>query len=224
MHTKRFHGSNLYCVLMTEKENSQAKEEMIESISDLFLKYGLRSTSMEDICTHLKISKKTLYQYFANKDDVVEQVMLHRRNNREVQGHIEKLLQQNALEALVLIRDHIISDYSSRLPANMFDIKKYHPEVYERILQLDIEFSYNTLRKLLNNGIQSGYFRKDLHLDLQIYLFTKQMSFLGEPEMISSVLYPMDAIISTIMDNFIRSISTPEGIKELEKRVKNVEK
>lgn len=209
---------------MTEKENSQAKEEMIESISDLFLKYGLRSTSMEDICTHLKISKKTLYQYFANKDDVVEQVMLHRRNNREVQGHIEKLLQQNALEALVLIRDHIISDYSSRLPANMFDIKKYHPEVYERILQLDIEFSYNTLRKLLNNGIQSGYFRKDLHLDLQIYLFTKQMSFLGEPEMISSVLYPMDAIISTIMDNFIRSISTPEGIKELEKRVKNVEK
>lgn len=224
MYTKRFHGSNLYCVLMTEKENSQAKEEMIESISDLFLKYGLRSTSMEDICTHLKISKKTLYQYFANKDDVVEQVMLHRRNNREVQGHIEKLLQQNALEALVLIRDHIISDYSSRLPANMFDIKKYHPEVYERILQLDIEFSYNTLRKLLNNGIQSGYFRKDLHLDLQIYLFTKQMSFLGEPEMISSVLYPMDAIISTIMDNFIRSISTPEGIKELEKRVKNVEK
>lgn len=209
---------------MTEKENSRAKEEMIEGISDLFLKYGLRSTSMEDICTHLKISKKTLYQYFTNKDDVVEQVMLHRRNNREVQGHIENLLQQNALEALVLIRDHIISDYSSRLPANMFDIKKYHPEVYERILQLDIEFSYNTLRRLLNNGIQSGYFRKDLHLDLQIYLFTKQMSFLGEPEMISSIQYPMDAIISTIMDNFIRSISTPEGIKELEKRVKIVEK
>lgn len=209
---------------MVEKANNQAKEEMIEGISDLFLKYGLRSTSMEDICTHLKISKKTLYQFFANKDDVVEQVMLHRRNNRQVQEDIEKLLQQNALEALLLIRDHVISDYSSRLPANMFDIKKYHPEVYERILQLDIEFSYSALRRLLNNGIQSGYFRKDLNLDIQIYLFTKQMSFLGEPEMISSIQYPMDAIISTIMDNFIRSISTPEGIKELEKRVKIKEK
>lgn len=209
---------------MVEKANNQAKEEMIEGISDLFLKYGLRSTSMEDICTHLKISKKTLYQFFANKDDVVEQVMLHRRNNRQVQEDIEKLLQQNVLEALLLIRDHVISDYSSRLPANMFDIKKYHPEVYERILQLDIEFSYSALRRLLNNGIQSGYFRKDLNLDIQIYLFTKQMSFLGEPEMISSIQYPMDAIISTIMDNFIRSISTPEGIKELEKRVKIKEK
>lgn len=209
---------------MIEKENSQVKEDMIEDISDLFLKYGLRSTSMEDICTHLKISKKTLYQFFANKDDVVEQVMLQRRNNRRVKEDIENLLQQNALEALLLIRDHVISDYSSRLPANMFDIKKYHPEVYEKILQLDVEFSYTTLRKLLNNGIKSGYFRKDLHLDIQIYLFTKQMSFLGEPEMISSIQYPMNDIISTIMENFIRSISTPRGISELEKRVKIVEK
>lgn len=209
---------------MIEKENSQVKEDMIEDISDLFLKYGLRSTSMEDICTHLKISKKTLYHFFANKDDVVEQVMLQRRNNRRVKEDIENLLQQNALEALLLIRDHVISDYSSRLPANMFDIKKYHPEVYEKILQLDVEFSYTTLRKLLNNGIKSGYFRKDLHLDIQIYLFTKQMSFLGEPEMISSIQYPMNDIISTIMENFIRSISTPKGISELEKRVKIVEK
>ena len=209
---------------MIEKENSQVKEDMIEDISDLFLKYGLRSTSMEDICTHLKISKKTLYQFFTNKDDVVEQVMLQRRNNRRVKEDIENLLQQNALEALLLIRDHVISDYSSRLPANMFDIKKYHPEVYEKILQLDVEFSYTTLRKLLNNGIKSGYFRKDLHLDIQIYLFTKQMSFLGEPEMISSIQYPMNDIISTIMENFLRSISTPKGISELEKRVKIVEK
>lgn len=209
---------------MTEKENNQAKEDMIESISDLFLKYGLRSTSMEDICTHLKISKKTLYQFFSNKDDVVEQVMLHRRDKRRLKEDIENLLQQNSIEALLLIRNHIISDFSSRLPANMFDIKKYHPEVYERILRLDSEFSLTTFRKLLNNGMERGYFRKDLNLDVQIYLFTKQMSFLGEPEMISSIQYPMDIIISTIMDNFIRSIATPEGLKELEKRVKIVEK
>lgn len=50
------------------------------------------------------------------------------------------------------------------------------------------------------------------------------MSFLGEPEMISSIQYPMNDIISTIMENFIRSISTPKGISELEKRVKIVEK
>ena len=47
-----------------------------------FLRFGLRSTSMDDIANHLKISKKTLYQQFANKDDVVEQVMLYRRDEK----------------------------------------------------------------------------------------------------------------------------------------------
>ena len=55
-----------------------SKEELLANISDLFLTYGLRSTSMEDICNYLKISKKTLYHIFENKDDVVEQVMLYR--------------------------------------------------------------------------------------------------------------------------------------------------
>ena len=65
-----------------EENTNQFKEELLASISELFLKYGLRSTSMDDIATHLKISKKTLYQQFTNKDDVVEQVMLYRRRVR----------------------------------------------------------------------------------------------------------------------------------------------
>ena len=69
---------------MTESEINRTKEELLENISELFLKYGLRSTSMDDICSHLKISKKTLYQHFSNKDDVVEQVLLYRRNSHQV--------------------------------------------------------------------------------------------------------------------------------------------
>ena len=68
------------------KEQKQASEELLENISGLFLKYGLRSTSMEDICSHLKISKKTLYQFFQNKEDVVEQVLMYRRNNKKLPG------------------------------------------------------------------------------------------------------------------------------------------
>ena len=77
--------------IMTESEFNRAREELLENISELFLKYGLRSTSMDDICSHLKISKKTLYQYFSNKDDLVEQIMMHRRNNYRTQKDIEEL-------------------------------------------------------------------------------------------------------------------------------------
>ena len=85
---------------------------------------------MDDICSHLKISKKTLYQYFSNKDDLVEQIMMHRRNNYRTQKDIEELKQHNSIEIMLTIRDHIIRSFNSRMSANLFDLKKYHPDVY----------------------------------------------------------------------------------------------
>ena len=119
--------------IMTESEFNRTREELLENISELFLKYGLRSTSMDDICSHLKISKKTLYQYFSNKDDLVEQIMMHRRNNYRTQKDIEELKQHNSIEIMLTIRDHIIRSFNSRIPANLFDLKKYHPDVYQRV-------------------------------------------------------------------------------------------
>lgn len=206
-----------------ENENEQIKEKLIENISELYLKYGLRSTSMDDICTHLKISKKTLYQFFINKDDVVEQVMIYRREEKRKQADLNKISEKNPVAILFSIKKHIISDLSSRLPANLFDIKKYHPEVHQRISDCDTVFINNLMTQLLESGIRKKYFRKDIDMDIQIYLFGKQLSFLGEPEMMSQISYPIPVIISTIIDNFILSIATPAGVKEHERLCREAE-
>lgn len=202
---------------MTENEDKRMREDLLENISELFLKYGLRSTSMDDICSHLKISKKTLYQFFSNKDDVVEQVMLHQRENHRVQKDLEKLKSHNSIEMMWLIKEHIIKDLNSRMPTNLFDVKKYHPEVYARINEGDSIFIHSLLHELVERGIKDDFFRENINKDVQIYLFVKQMSFLGEPEMISEIKYPVNVIISTIVENFIRSLATTRGIEELEK-------
>lgn len=198
-------------------ENKQQKEELLGQISELFLTYGLRSTSMEDICNHLKISKKTLYQIFTNKDDVVEQVMRYRREMRLRETSVEELMKMNPVHILFNIKLHIINDLSSRLPANLFDMKKYHPEVEKKISAEDGLFITELLSKILSYGMRDGYFRKDLNMDVQIYLFSKQMSFLGEPETMNAILYPIPVIISTIVDNFIRTICSGKGIMEFER-------
>lgn len=202
---------------MIENEINGSKEELLENISDLFLKYGLRSTSMEDICSHLKISKKTLYQAFCNKDDVVEQVMLHRRFNRRTQQDIEQMKQLNSIKIMLSIRDHIIASFNSRMPANQFDLKKYHPDVYQRINEQDQEFIHDLFYDLIAKGIQDGYFRKDINKDAQVYLFVKQMALLSEPENISDIKYSVEIIVSTIVENIIRSFITPKGMEELER-------
>lgn len=208
---------------MIENEHIRQKEELLENISEIFLTYGLRSTSMDDICNHLKISKKTLYQFFENKDSVVEQVMLYRREKRRQETNLDELIEMNPVHFLFSIKAHIIHDLSSRLPANLFDMKKYHPEVANRISIDDCRFITEMLTKVLLHGIRDGYFQKDLNMDVQIYLFSKQMSFLGEPETMNAMDYPIPVIISTIVDNFIRTICSGKGIMEFE-RLKEEEK
>ncbi len=197
-----------------ENERHYLKETLLENISELFLRYGLRSTSMDDICNHLKMSKKTLYQFFTNKDDVVEQVMNYRR--KKGTRDIDNLLKKDSIEIFFSIKKHITDDLETRLPANMFDIKKYHPEVYKKTMYCDKEQIYDLFKKILEAGIREGNFRKEIDVDIQLYIFTQQLLFLGEPETINTMEYPISAVISTIIDNFVRAVSTPKGIAAFE--------
>ena len=63
----------------------------------------------------------------------------------------------------------------------------------------------------------SAVFQTEYSLEVQVYLFVKQIAFLGEPEMISEIKYPVGTIISTIVENVIRSFATRKGMEELEK-------
>ncbi|WP_018338050.1 MULTISPECIES: TetR/AcrR family transcriptional regulator [Butyricimonas] len=201
-------------------ENIHQNEELLADISDLFLRYGLRSTSMDDIANHLKISKKTLYQQFANKDDVVEQVMLYRRRVRMVASDTKELEGLNPIEIVGRIRDFMVSDLGSRLPANYFDMKKYHPAVYQKIAEAEEAVTKDFLVKWLENGIKQKYFREDIDKELQLYLLSKQLHFLRDPNIVGQIEYPLRVIITTIFTNFVYAISTEKGIKEYE-RLKN---
>ena len=201
-------------------ENIHQNEELLADISDLFLRYGLRSTSMDDIANHLKISKKTLYQQFANKDDVVEQVMLYRRRVRMVASDTKELEGLNPIEIVGRIRDFMVSDLGSRLPANYFDMKKYHPAVYQKIAEAEEAVTKDFLVKWLENGIKKKYFREDIDKELQLYLLSKQLHFLRDPNIVGQIEYPLRVIITTIFTNFVYAISTEKGIKEYE-RLKN---
>ena len=161
--------------------------------------------------------KKTLYQFFSNKDDLVEQVLLQRRDSRRIQKDLEQLKQHTSIEIMLSIRDHIITSLNSQMPANLFDLKKYHPDIYQRVNEKDQIFIQNLFHEVIEKGIREGYFRNDIHREVQVYLFVKQMAFLGEPEMMSEIKYPLDIIVSTIVENVIRSFATPRGIEELEK-------
>lgn len=197
--------------------DSTYREKLLQDISDLFLKFGLRSTSMDDIANHLKISKKTLYQYFENKDNVVEEVMLFRLRDRANRHYIQEIKKENPITIIKHIKQFVIDDLNSRLPANDFDMKKYHPTVYSKIKNTEEELTREFLEKLLDKGIEQGYFRADIDKNLQIYLINRPMRYISDPDINMNVEYPISTIVCTVLDNFMRALSTEKGLREIEK-------
>lgn len=187
------------------------------AISGLFLTYGLRSTSMDDIAAHLKVSKKTLYQIFENKDDVVEQVVFYRFEKRREENAPDELLRMSPVQFLYNIKRHILADLNTQLPANYFDVKKYHPEVYGKILREESKFMETIMAAVLNRGVAEGFLRSDTDMKLQTYLLTKQFSFFKEQELANVMEYPKADMVSVIIDNFILALATEKGRDEFEK-------
>ncbi len=201
---------------MIMNESIHIKEDLLLAISDLFLKYGLRSTSMDDIATHLKMSKKTLYQFFENKDDVVEKVVVYRIEKGRERHISEELSKMTALQFLYNFKKHILESLAMQLPANYFDIKKYHPQVHERILEEEAKFSETLMDLVLKKGVTEGSFREDTDIKLQEYLLTRQFRFFREQDFENNGEYPIGNVMSTIIDNFILALVTEKGRRELE--------
>lgn len=200
-------------------QDNRFKEDLLAAISDLFLRFGLRSTSMDDICGHLKISKKTLYQIFENKDDVVEQVAFYRLRKR-LEENTPDGLQVNAIRFLHDIKIHILADLNSQLPANNFDLKKYHPQVYQRLQQEEVRVISDLMDRVLKKGVKDGFLRAEADMKLQLYLLTRQLGTFREQEMLKSADYPVPVLLSAIMNNFILILSTPKGKAEFERILK----
>lgn len=171
---------------------------------------------MDDIATHLKMSKKTLYQFFENKDDVVEKVVVYRIEKGRERHISEELSKMTALQFLYNFKKHILESLAMQLPANYFDIKKYHPQVHERILEEEAKFSETLMDLVLKKGVTEGSFREDTDIKLQEYLLTRQFRFFREQDFENNGEYPIGNVMSTIIDNFILALVTEKGRRELE--------
>lgn len=190
---------------------------MLRTISDVFVKYGLRSTSMEDISKHLKISKKTLYAYFADKNELVSAVMMFRMHYRDIEELGRRIAPYSAVECLLALSSHITDTLESLSPTNSFDMKKYHLAIYEEVTEKVQKLMVEFLDMVIRKGCAEGLFRPEVNYDLQRYLIVRQFVAFGSPDALSNLHCSMTELVSTLFENFVRVIATPAGMSELDR-------
>jgi len=201
-------------------EHDISRDEILENISDIFMRYGIRSSSMDDIARYLKISKKTLYSMFGNKEDVVDQVTQYRKNVHEVYFGQLDIATIDPVPYLWQLNDSMKKFTPQTASSNLYDLKKYHPEVYQKHFQEVDPKKIQMAHAFFEKGVADGVFREEINKEMQAYLLFTQFLSLAEPKDCLHQFDPKD-LMATIIENFIRSIATPKGIIQLEELIKN---
>jgi TetR/AcrR family transcriptional regulator, cholesterol catabolism regulator len=195
----------------------EAKERILVKSHELFNRYGIRSVSMDDIAAHLGMSKKTLYQYYTDKDDLVNAVFdtVLITNKSQCSDCIRK--GENAIHEVFLSFDMVEEMLKNMNPSVMFDMQKYHPSAFKKFDDFRNGFLYKVIKANLERGIREELYRQDIDTEVlsRYRLHSVLLSFSQEvfPSNKSNLAY----IEQQLLESFLYGLATPKGQKLIQK-------
>ena len=192
-------------------------ERIIQQATVLFSRDGIKNVSIDYLASSLGISKRTIYENFKNKEDILKNCILVLQENRNRRVIVTMRQSENIMYGCLQIINDIRYTQS---PTVKFweDVYKYYPQVYQYILE-DVEKSNIYLKQLLEEGIKDNFFRKNLNFDETVFMLdiSTYIKIIG----IYSVSVPLSRtdLIFNMMVNMLRGISTAKGIEIIDKYI-----
>lgn len=189
------------------------KQRIKQAATELVMQYGIRSVSMDDIATNLGISKKTIYLYFKDKDELVDEIVDDIIVNNRYECNADRGRAENAIHEIFLVMDMMAEMFTAMNPGILFDMQKYHPATYRKFLKHKNEFLYNVCRENLERGKQEELYRPDLAVDILCRYRVETMFISFNPDFHQSLKYNLAKIEEEIIIHFLFGLVSIKGYK-----------
>ncbi|MCW1146720.1 MULTISPECIES: TetR/AcrR family transcriptional regulator [Flavobacterium] len=192
------------------------KDKIINKAKEMFLRLGFKSITMDDIACEMCISKKTIYKYFSNKDILIEESvqMVH----KEIHETINTIVAQNfnAIEENFEIRRMFKEMFKSAESSPIYQLKKHYPEIYEKVLSMQVSVCEECFRDNIIKGINEGLYRKDLDIENYVKFYYTLIFNINENTMLEKDAQELEL---KALEYHIRAMASLAGIVELEKQL-----
>lgn len=195
------------------------KQSILDKTADIFIKFGFKSVTMDDVANDLGMSKKTLYKYFKNKEDLVDQstLCLHQKFKDRL-NHICSI-GYNAIEENFEVKKVFKELLQSSDESPMYQLKKYYPTTYSKVIKREFNEFESCISRNLNNGIDEGLFRKNINKSVITRFYFSLIYCIHDENLFTYKKNTISRLEIDVLEYHTRAISTPEGIKELDKQL-----
>lgn len=201
----------------------EKKKGIITRTLDLFAKRGIKSCTMGEVCKFQRISKKTLYKYFRDKDDLVQSCMSFEleRTDNGVKNIMAKGL--NAIDESFEISRFVIDNVSDLNPNLFFELENYYPEAFKMYEDHQDECVRVSIYDNLKKGIKEGLYRADLNIDIVVSIYLTILYNLLSAKMVNTKNYSFKEIYRELFIYHTHGISSPKGLEYLQTKLNSNE-
>jgi TetR/AcrR family transcriptional regulator, cholesterol catabolism regulator len=185
---------------------------ILEQVRKLYKRYGIRSVTMDDVSQHLGISKKTLYEHFRDKEELVRSILFL---EHEIQEKVHKEIRSqelNALEELLVVYNHIRTRFRDYNPSMEYDIRKYYPELYGSIKEIRRKSMIESIHKNISKGKKEGLYRRELNTGIIAKVHVSRFENLFENGLFSMEELMSFEVFHELFIYHLHGILSPKGL------------
>ncbi len=195
----------------------ETTERIISGGEELFLTAGIKSVTMDDIAKHLGMSKKTIYQYFKDKNELV--IALAKRKIREDEEQMAAIISKsaNVIEEMINMMKCSEKIFSRINPVVIHEMQKYHPEAWKYFQIFKADVLVRTLEELLTKGIKQGFIRPELDVKIIARMRVSQVELGFNSSVFPVAEFNIWNVQTQFMEHFNYGICTLKGYKLLNK-------
>jgi len=196
-------------------EHTYAKQTILKKAEELFMRLGVKSVSMEDIARELGVSKKTLYQLFENKEDLIFQTISHHASEQTEAVSFICSHSGDALDEILNLARNVITRMQKFSPVAIFDLKKYYPEAWCKLEKMQRDHIYRILQENLEKGIRQGIYRDDLDPGIITRIYLGNIVSLMNEALFPREEFSLDRVYREFIFYHLRGIVSAKGLKKL---------
>lgn len=195
----------------------EMKERIQLKAKELFHRYSFKSVTMDEIASQLGVSKKTIYQYYSDKDELVDGVVAKIISYAQQCCNANIVSSKDAVHELFQVMDFVQEIFSDMNPSMVYDLERFHPQAYRLFLDHKNRYLYDVIRRNIKRGMDEGLYRTDIHVEIITRFRLESMMLAFNPEFFPASKYNIADVQKLIIEHFLFGVSTPKGYKLIQK-------
>jgi AcrR family transcriptional regulator len=198
-------------------------KNILFKVRELYMKYGIKSITMDDVARELGISKKTLYLYVTDKDELVGKFIENEISMRQEEICKCFRIGYNAIEELFEISLFMNKLMRNQNATTEHDLKKYYPNHFQKALKARHEGIYNYIMLNLRKGISEGLYREEMNKEVIAKLYLWRTENIQFDDLFTREEFTSVKLFMELINYHVRGIATEKGISVLDKKIKELE-